>query len=585
MDMKKFVVSISSALALLGWGNVHALTAGQTYTISVEKINSNGTATTGSTSLGLSTTATADADGKIDFSFTSSLPTSSACNFLVISIKNDSGASVRDAIAPCPVSGRTVPLGVSGVTDKQTEALLAAFLAGATDDPIVAVFGFAMVRSGNMSTADIAAMADVCYQGLYNTGGFIDYLKTTRGVSEADLDVYRSNIVTQLGDSSSGYTKLMKDSVDATSASGSATNRGKAAGQVLKILITAADGVFEKDWVMEAFNSMGAIAVPLMQSKVSSNALSATGASMVNAGIGGGISKLQADRGIEKYSAAMTLMGASGADLTQFNTAVTALRTAMEAAFAQFEDVFAENDSGTNGSSATIDSDRSAMEVQMQTAFGNYMTAMAAENARITTMIANIVTALGNPGGVNAALTNAFNAGHMFKVHKNGGGTDNWPVNMVVLTDWVSGIKGATGDMVYSRDTVSIPATMIWRGVCSNSSYFDKASCEAVLATWTTGRTCFGASAGAGENGNCMSLPTPYSSLMAIQEDIMIREFTRFSAQGSAGNMHDREVLEKAFTDGLGTLAGNISGTTNGTTAISTAQKKAITTLMQSPQF
>lgn len=556
MNMKKLVVSISSALVLLGWGNAHALTAGQTYTISVEKINSNGTVTSGGTSLDLSTTATADSNGKISFSFTSSLPTSSSCNFLVISIKDSNGTTVRDAVAPCPASGGTVPLGVSGVTDKQSDALLSAFQTNATDDPIVAVFAFAMVRSGNMTTADIAAMADVCYQGLYNSGGFIDYLKTTRGVTDGQLLTYRNNIISQLGDSSSGYTKLMKDAVDATSTSDSAANRGKAAGQVLKILITAADGVFAQDYVLEAFNAMGKIAVPLMTSRVSSGALSATGASMVNAGIGGGINKLRADRGIEKYSAAMTLMGATGADLTQFNSAVSTLRTAMETAFAQFEDVFSENDSGSNGSSGTIDSDRSAMDTQMQTAFTAYMTAMASSNPRLTTMIANIDTAL----GVSTGLTTG-----QFQFYNSSGSPVNWPISMVALTEWASSIKTAGGDMTYTRDSLAIPGTMSWLG---------------------GSRTCFGSSLGAGESGGCQGMPTPYASLFAIQEDIMIREFTRFGAMSSAGgDMSAMETLEKNFTDGIATMVGNVGGTTNGTTAISTAQKQGVMTLLQSPQF
>jgi len=546
------------------------LTAGQAYTISVEKVNSNGTVTTGSTSLGLSTTATADANGKISFSFTSSLPTSSSCNFLVVSIKDSSGTTVRDALAPCPASGGTVPLGVSGVTDKQTDALLSAFLVGATDDPIMAVFGFAIVRSGSMTALDIAAMADVCYQGLYNTGGFIDYLKATRGVTDAQLVTYRSNIIAQLGDADTGYTKLMKDAVDSTVASDSASNRGKAAGQVLKTLITAADGVFEKDYIMEAFNSMGAIAVPLMQGKVTAGTLSATGAAMVNAGIGGGISKLQADRGLEKYTAAMTLMGASGADLTQFNAAVSALRTAMETAFAQFEDVFAENDSGTNGSSATIDSDRSAMEGQMQTAFGAYMTAMAASDARITSMISGIQSVSGVAPDAN-----------FFKFVQNGGSPVNWPINMVVLAQWGTTIAQASGSLSYTQDTLAIPAALAtFMGSCTNAAYaYNQSACTGSGGTWTAGRRNFA-------SGGYVPSQYPYGHLMNIQQDLMIREFKRFEDQNSAGSsMSARETLEKNFTDGLGTLAGNITGTTNGATTFTTTQKKAIITLMQSPQF
>lgn len=349
------MVFIACAVALLTGTTAHALTPGASYTISIEKVNSNGTVTSGATSLGLSTTVVADTGGKVAFSFGSSVPASPSCNFLVISIKDSLGANVRDAIAPCPSANSTVPLGVSGVTDKQTDALLAAFLASGTDDPIVAIFGFAIVRSGNMSALDVAAMSDVCYKGLYNPGGFIDYLKTVRGVGDAQLATYRQNIVAQLGDASSGYSKLMKDSVDAADGTTAAGERGKAAGQVLKTLLTAAEGVFQQDYVMEAFDAMGSIALPLMNSKIAAGTLSATGAGMVEAGIGGGLSKLRADRALEKYSAAMTLMNASGSDLAQFNAAALALRTAMDNAYAQFEGVYSEDASRPNGDiNATI---------------------------------------------------------------------------------------------------------------------------------------------------------------------------------------------------------------------------------------
>ena len=590
-NIKKLLLSIAAAAALVVGNNAFALSAGS-YTVTVEKIKSNGTVTgttDGGASLELSASATADADGKISFTFTSAIPTSDSttdpCKFLVVYIKDAAGAVVRKAISPCTAAGSSVPLGVSGVTDKQTDALLAGFTQGATDDPIFAVFGFTLVRSGDMAAADITAMTDVGYQGLYNTGGFVDYLTTTRGVTAAELATFRSNIITQMG-SATGYTKLMKDAVDATTAAGSSDNRGKAAGQVLKIMIAAADGVFPQDYIMEAFNAMGAIAQPAMTAKVTAGTLSAKGASMAGAAFGGGIQKLKADRALEKYVAAMTLMGATGADLTTFNSAVATLRTAMEAAFAAFEDVFAENDSQSTGTNTQIDADKTTMITNLTTAFTAFMTSMAASDTRIgTTMIGNIETALGLSSGASGLLTQ-FNNGKMFKFYTSGGTSTNWPVNSVVLTDWFSSTKTAGGDVTYTRDTLAIPAAMIWRGTCSNGTDFLKSTCLSHLATWTPQRSCFGTVAGTGEGGTCMSTPAPYSRLLAIQEDMMIREFARFAAQQTAGgDMGMNKTVEKDFTDGIATLYGNIGGTTNGTTAISTAQKKAIITMMQSPQF
>lgn len=566
MNAKKLIAAILGVVLLMA-ANAFALTAGQTYTITVEKVNSNGTVTSGATSLGISTTATADADGKVSFTLSSSIPTSSTCNFLVISIVDGSGVTQRQALAPCPVSGSTVPLGVSGVTDKQVDAMLQAFQTAGTDDPIMAVFGFAIVRSGNMTNTDLLSMADVCYQGLYNSGGFIDYLKTTRGVSDALLTTYRSNIISQLGDSSTGYTKLMKDAVDSTVAADSAANRGKAAGQVLKILITAAEGVFPQDYIMEAFNAMGTQAVPLMQSKVAAGTLSATGAAMVNAGIGGGIQKLMADRGLEKYSAAMTLMNATGEDLSQFTTAVSALRTAMETAFAQFEDVFAEDSSGSNGD---IGGDNTAFGSAMQAAFSQYMTDMAVSDARITTMRTGIASVA---GGAPPA--------EFFKFIGNSGSASNWPVNMVVLTQWGTAVAQAGGSLSYTQDTNSDvpipPALSQFMGSCDNPAYsYNQTACTGNGGVWTAGRKNFA-------SPDFVPTGFPYGHLMNIQQDLMIREFTRFS--DNTGDNSARQAAEQAFTNGLVTMAGHISGTTNGSTLISDAQKKGIVTLMQSPQF
>lgn len=591
MNIKKLLTSIAAAVAVVAGSNAFALSAGS-YTVTVEKIKSNGTVTgttAGGASLGLSTSATADSAGKLSFTFSAAIPTSDSttdpCKFLVVSVKDATGAVVRKAVSPCTAAGSSVPLGVSGVTDKQTDALLAGFATGATDDPIFAVFGFTLVRSGDMSASDITAMTDVGYKGIYNTGGFVDYLTTTRGVTAAQLATFRSNLVTQLGNAT-GYTKLMKDAVDATTTIGSSDNRGKAAGQVLKIMVTAADGVFPQDYIMEAFNAMGGIAQPLMTARVVAGTLSAQGASMASAAFGGGIQKLSADRGIEKYVAAMTLMGATGADLTTFNTAVSTLRTAMEAAFAALETVFAENSSQTTGNSANIDANKTTMNTSMRTAFTTFMTSMQATDTRIGTMITNIGTALGSSAAATAMQTE-FTAGRMFKFYTSTGTQENWPINSVVLTDWFSSTKTAGGDVLYTRDTLAIPSAMVWRGVCSNTNYPVQSACQAAGATWTAGRSCFGTSAATGEGGTCMNTPAPYSRLLAIQEDMMIREFARFAAQASntAGDMATNQTTEKAFTDGISTLYGNISGTTNGTTAISLAQKKAIITMMQSPQF
>jgi hypothetical protein len=152
-------------------------------------------------------------------------------------------------------------------------------------------------------------MADLCNQGINNSGGFIDYL-TSNGVSSAQVTSYRSYIITRLANASSGYSKLIKDSVDAATSSEQLDARGEAASKLLLVLVQAAtDAGFSQDRVLEAFNSMGAVVEPLMTQGVTDGDITATTSQMINSSIGSGIQKLKADKDIEKYSAALTTLG------------------------------------------------------------------------------------------------------------------------------------------------------------------------------------------------------------------------------------------------------------------------------------
>lgn len=534
---------IYSAISWLGLSaflimstNVYALTIGETYTITIEKVSSDGTVTSGATSLGLSTTAVADSDGKISFSFANSIPDNDSCNFMVVTLTNSSDAVERKSVVPCPTVGDTLPLGVSSVTASQADALLAGFTAAGTDDPILAVFGLTIVRSTGMSATELAEMAVIANAGINNTGGYVSYL-TAEGITTTQLASYRSSIVAQLADPDAGYCKLFKDSVDASDISDpdlEAAKRGEAAAKLLSVLVSAATTAgFSQDKVLEAFNAMGGIAVPLL---TSSTVLTAASKQSVNASVGGAIQKLSADKSIEKYTLSMTTLGASGADLTQFQNASSALTTAMQAAFSTFDKVFTGSE--TAGELTTA---QTAMNTAMTAAFDTFLDSTAASGPRITTMIANIDSALGGSSGLGA--------GSFTFQKKDGGGTENWPTMMVIVTDWASTIKSAGGNMGYTRDGTAVPA-----GYLPGDA-----------------RTDYSA------------IPYPYRALFELQEDIQILEFVRWDAQGASGGMDDDQGLEKAYGDALAGLKGNITGTTDGTTAINV--KKALVRMMISPQF
>ncbi len=606
--MKKTVFIIALFLLFMLQANVYALTAGQNYTVSIEKINSDGT----KTATGVSTTATADADGKITFTL-SGVPDNTACNFMVVKATNSATGTVeKESVVPCATSGTTMPLGISDVTDKQTTALEAAFSAAKTDDPILAVFGMAIVRTKGITDSELSALATIANSGISGSGGYVDYL-TTRltdaGITASSaLATYRSNIVSQLADPTSGYSKLIKDSVDATTASDGAGKRGEAASVLLSILVKATNLPTETGihagWIMEAFDAMGNIAQPAIQAAKTAGSLSAETAQGVDSGIGGGIDKLRIQQAIQKYSNAMTALDATGADVTQFQTAATTMAEAMNTYFSTFEQTAFPN--GGSADKATIQAAQATLQTAMQSAFSTFMTSMAVGNDRITTMIGKICTALGSPqvfdptinGTANCtvALQHQQDTFGRFKFHTPNGSDSNWPVNMVILTDWASKIKTAGGDLNYTRDDAdmsSLAATMQWMGDCTvhGPGIFNKATCEANAGVWKVGRRCYGGNPGDAavlpEIGTCMGNPSPYSHLFEIQEDITIRQFIRQAAMQMAGDdMKGNGDAEKAFNDGLlSTIKGNLGGTTDGTTAITGDQKKAAVELMQPPQM
>ena len=542
---------------------LYALTSGASYTVSIEKLNSDGTVTSGSSSLGLSTAVTADSNGKISFSL-AGIPDNSTCNFLVITVKDGSQTTVRKSVVPCPDAGSTLPAGVSGLTQKQTDALLDAVSSAGTDDPILAVFGFVIVRSTGMSSTDLSTMATLAYQGISGTGGFVDYL-TSNGVTSSQLSLYRKSIVSQLADVDSGYSKLIKDSVDASNTSDELSKRGEAASMLLDVLVQAATSAgFPQDRVLEAFDAMGAIVVPLMDQAVMDGNFSVTSAQMVNSSVGGGIQKLRAKRNIEKYSQALTTLGATGSDVAVYESAATTLSDTMTSAFQAFDQVF----DGTE-TDADIQAAQSSFDTVMNTAFNQFMSDTAASDARINTMISNIDNALGTSSGMTL---------NEFQFYDSSGNAVNWSITMVIPTDWISSIVAAGGALTYTRDTTAIPSSITWVGSCSDSNYYDKDSCEGAGGAWMAGRTDFGA----GGQG----LPASYAALFGLQEDIMILEFTRFEAQSTAGNdMSAQQQLEKAFSDNMTALAGNLGGTTDGSASIGSSKKDALVTLMQSPQF
>lgn len=104
------------------------LTSGATYTITIQKMNSDGTVSDYSTA-----DAAADSNGKLTFSLTA-MPTNADCNFIVFIIKNANGDIVRKGFVPAPPAGDTNLLGINNLSTAQTNAILSAGEKIGTDD-------------------------------------------------------------------------------------------------------------------------------------------------------------------------------------------------------------------------------------------------------------------------------------------------------------------------------------------------------------------------------------------------------------------------------------------------------------------
>ncbi len=565
MRLRNFFIGTAFCLALtLSFLNIAgtaqaAFVVGEAYVVSVEAVKSNGQVTSPSSgdSLGVSATAIADNDGKLAFSLTG-LPDSSSYNFLVVTIKDMVGNIVRRSIVPAPAAGESVDFGVSPVTENQTTAFLKVFKNAGTDDPLLAFFGFLLVRSADVTESEIIQMADFCLKGIKGndgtglTDGFEAKLRD-EGATSAQLAALKTNLVTNFA----GLASLYKDSVDEYFTSGSTAElekRGEAAAKLFEYLVNAtSDAGMNVESLLMAFNSMGAIVVPLINNATNSGLVRSSVAKGMDATISRGLQKLRADNFLKKYSNAMTTLGASASDVSRFTAAVNTLTATMAEQFKDFEKAVMKDEAAD---ADDIDSQNSAMNTAMEAAFNQYMSDAAATDAEILALRTELATTFGVP---IATLDP-----NMFKFYSREGQT-NWPITMVVAARYIATIVDDGGSLTYTRDNLPIPSAMIWLGG-SRTDY------STPPQSWSGSLLNFG-------------------NLLELREDIEIAEFTRFAAFESidfsdeAQAMSDMETAENAFYDKLEVMTAKIGGTTDGTTPISDAVKKALLTIFLSPDF
>ena len=189
--MKKALLLIFFAFTIvLGLGApLHAaLTAGETYTIIIQQINSNGTVAEYTR-----TTGTADANGKLGFSL-SSLPTHPGTNFIVFIIQDSSENVVRKGFVPAPPAGSTNLVGINSLSTVQTDAVLAAMELAGTDDPIAVAYLLVLLRSPEATVNDGLTLAALGKDAIMGDDGFEGFL-TSNGVTTTQMNAFKNALI------------------------------------------------------------------------------------------------------------------------------------------------------------------------------------------------------------------------------------------------------------------------------------------------------------------------------------------------------------------------------------------------------
>jgi hypothetical protein len=566
--MKKISMILFLAVALAVTavaGPSYALTANTTYTITISKLNSNGTLTEIET-----VPATTDTSGKLTFSL-STMPTNADANFIVFTIKDANGALALQGVVPAPPAGDANQIGINDLATKQAATFIKAAELAGTDDPILAAYLLVILRSPNVTPDDVLKLGTLGKAAITGNAGFEGYLAAN--VSAVKLTALKKCLIYNPDSTKKTLRDFTKGFFTAVESGDAATEKSetqKAGGLMADVFMDAAACAdIQLGYITNAHEAAGnaADATGLMQGgadPISPNVVSSIDQSMTAFNKKIGMVKM-----VTEYTNALSTLKASGAQVDTFINAAKAMAVATSAIDTQYGDYFRDPAAYLAANQTDAATVKAAIDALYTAAWTSLQVAIASSNSEIDAMKAGIIATF--PG---IQLPSDFGQNY------NGFQVTNWPVQQVVMVNWMVNVIKNGGSISYTRDTTAIPAMMQnWMGVCSDTQFWDKSSCLTNGGTWTAQRHTFTTPSAA------------FNAYLGLQEDVNIADMARNSIWSDAnGNQlqptqETRMQAETDFIALLGTIKGKFIATKDAAgTSVTDMEKEAVIKLMLQPQ-
>ncbi len=428
-----------------------ALTPNHSYTVAVDGISSSGSIT----SINISAQATSDSSGILAFSLTgSTIPTNTEYNFLLVSIRDDA-TTIRRAIIPAPEDGAAINLGISPMTESQTEALLNVMASEGTDNPMLVLFGSLVIRSGAFGDATINVISSLIGDAIMGDDGFHDFLISKVGT--VSTDAFYTAIIGHFGE----YTAKLKQAVESASTLESKNFRAEAASLLSSILVESANTAgFDSSVVIAAMKaSSDRMEYFNDHDNISDEVTTAIDMIMIVNDL-----KLQADALKNRYLSAMDTLAGSTSQMDRVSDAVEAFTESLVAAFQSMEEIF-EDEESFNFDPDDIEDRMQDIQQDIAVSFSEFTGDMAATEDEIEAMR----SALGIPDDVPDGT---------FKYRTTTGHEYYWPITTVTALNW---LNTNFAEFTYTRNNTPIPSAYSWLPDRTNYTAFPYDNMPALL--------------------------------------------------------------------------------------------------------